>query len=338
MQSEEIGKLVVIALVASFLTVVFTSFNVSSPGIVENTIIETVENPVKVIETEKITETETILREESAIIGVVEKVDSSVLSIMDSSEVAGGTGFFVGDGLIITNKHVVTGNFSKFVAIDNMGERHPVEVVSLDPIYDLALLRSDFDLESLELGDSDKLRVGQTVVAIGNALGELSNTVSVGVVSGLQRSIGADLRSLIQTDAAINPGNSGGPLLDVRGRVIGINTAIASRAQNIGFAIPINIASKAIDQFRATGIIEYAFLGVEYNLNNHQVLGVLGGGPAKLAGILKGDVIISIAGRELTRELSLGDVIVDLEPGGKVNVLVNRNGVDLLLEAILGRR
>jgi len=84
--------------------------------------------------------------------------------------------------------------------------------------------------------------------------------------------------------------------------------------------------------------IPCCFLGVEYNLNNHQVVGVLGGGPAKLAGILKGDVIISIAGRELTRELSLGDVIVDLEPGGKVNVLVNRNGVDLLLEAILGRR
>jgi len=168
----------------------------------------------------------------------------------EKKQVGGGSGFLVSpDGLIVTNKHVVSQTNVDYSVFTNDGKKHEATVVARDPLLDIALLKiTGSNYPHLTLGNSDSLLTGQTVIAIGNALGEFRNTVSVGVVSGLARSITAGdssgnielLDHVIQTDAAINPGNSGGPLLDLQGRVIGVNVAVAQGSQNIGFALPIN--------------------------------------------------------------------------------------------------
>lgn len=173
-------------------------------------------------------------------------------------EVGGGSGFFVSsDGYIVTNRHVVSDRSADYAVFTNDGKSHSATIAALDPDMDVAILKIEGTGYSyLEFGDSDTLEVGQTAIAIGNALGEFRNTVSVGVVSGLGRSVVAGdtqgnvetLEKVIQTDAAINPGNSGGPLLDLRGRVIGVNVAIVSGSQNIGFALPSNDVRKALGE------------------------------------------------------------------------------------------
>lgn len=178
-------------------------------------------------------------------------------------QVAAGTGFLISsDGLILTNKHVVDISGADFMVITNDGKKYPGKLLAKASTQDLALLKiTAADMPYLILGDSSKVQIGQTVIAIGNALGRFSNTVSRGVVSGLSRSItvgengGASeqLDQVIQTDAAINPGNSGGPLINLSGQVIGIDTAIVQGAQNIGFAIPINQAQKYITQIKNAG-------------------------------------------------------------------------------------
>lgn len=178
-------------------------------------------------------------------------------------EVGGGSGFFISsDGLILTNKHVVEQNNVEYTVFTNDGKKHPAKVVALDGILDIALIKIDVSKQigdpvypSLVLGDSSVLEIGQSVIAIGNALAEFRNTVSVGVISGLSRSITATgsksgpevLDQVIQTDAAINPGNSGGPLLDLSGRVIGVNVAVAQGSQSVAFALPINPIKAFID-------------------------------------------------------------------------------------------
>ena len=177
-------------------------------------------------------------------------------------EIGGGSGFIVSpEGLILTNKHVVSDSAAEYTVLTNDGKKYPAKVLSLDPDQDLAVIKiniaeeSTTSLSAVLLGDSDNLQIGQTVIAIGNALGEFRNTVSLGVVSGLFRTITASgggltetIEGLIQTDAAINSGNSGGPLLNLKGEVIGINTAMASGAENIGFAIPINKAKTILQE------------------------------------------------------------------------------------------
>ncbi len=185
----------------------------------------------------------------------------------EKREIGGGTGFIVSsDGLILTNKHVVVDEEADYTVLTNEGEKVPAQVLARDPIEDIAVLKIDRDdLPVVKLGDSDKLAIGQTVVAIGNALGEFRNTVSLGVISGLRRSIMASsglgqteqLSEVIQTDAAINQGNSGGPLLNLQGEAIGINVAMAQGAENIGFALPINKAGRDIDQIKKQGKISY---------------------------------------------------------------------------------
>jgi serine protease Do len=173
-------------------------------------------------------------------------------------EVGGGSGFFVSaDGSIITNKHVVDDPSAEYTVFTNDGKRHIATVTYRHPTLDIALIKipgNNYDF--LEFEDSDNLEVGQTVIAIGNALAEFRNTVSVGVVSGLGRSITAGTRlggptevlsHLIQTDAAINQGNSGGPLLNIQGKVIGVNVAIAAEAQNIGFALASNNVKEVLE-------------------------------------------------------------------------------------------
>lgn len=179
----------------------------------------------------------------------------------EKKEIGGGTGFIISsNGLILTNKHVVNDTEADYTILTNDGEKIPAQVLLRDPNNDIAVIKIDkTGLPVIELGDSDKIAIGQTVIAIGNTLGEFRNTVSVGVVSGLQRTITAssgsgqteELSEVIQTDAAVNPGNSGGPLLDLKGRAIGINVAIVQGAQNIGFSLPINSVKKAIEQIEA---------------------------------------------------------------------------------------
>jgi len=173
-------------------------------------------------------------------------------------EVGGGSGFIISqDGLIITNKHVVQDETAQYTVFTNDGKKYSAEVLARDPNIDIAVIKIDaLGLPTVKLGDSDSIQVGQTAIAIGNALGEFRNTVNVGVVSGLSRDITASgggltetIYNVIQTDASINRGNSGGPLLNLKGKVIGINTAIAQNAQSIGFAIPVNQVRGIISAF-----------------------------------------------------------------------------------------
>ncbi len=211
---------------------------------------------------------------------------------VEKKEIGGGTGFVVSeDGLILTNKHVVLDEEAEYTVLTNDGQRFPAKVSDKDPFQDFAVLKINREqvidgqgghilkpFPVVKLGDSDKLKIGQTVIAIGNALGEFRNTVSVGVISGLGRTITASggglterIEDVIQTDAAINQGNSGGPLLNLKGEVIAINVAKAEDAQNIGFAIPINYAKRDIEQIKTLGRIAYPFLGVYYTLITEQL-------------------------------------------------------------------
>jgi len=191
----------------------------------------------------------------------------------ERKEVSAGSGFVVSsDGLIVTNKHVVSDAEAEYTVFFSDGNKKEAKVLARDPLQDLAILKIEGSNHSFLKLSSSKIKIGQTAIAIGNALGEFSNTISVGVISGLQRSIVAfgspqgpeSLEELIQTDAAINPGNSGGPLLNLLGEVVGINTAVAQGAENIGFAIPIEKAIRAIESVKSTGKIVYPYLGVRY--------------------------------------------------------------------------
>ena len=177
-------------------------------------------------------------------------------------EVGGGSGFIVSnDGLIVTNKHVVLDEEAEYTVLTNDGNKFSATILARDPIQDVAILKINAaNLPIVKLGNSDNIEIGQTVIAIGNALGEFRNTVSAGIISGLMRTITAggggfseQLDEVIQTDAAINKGNSGGPLLNLFGEVIGINTAMASGAENIAFAIPVNKIKKDIDDVKVKG-------------------------------------------------------------------------------------
>jgi S1-C subfamily serine protease len=256
---------------------------------------------------EKVVEREVVQKEipktessqEKTIVQVVKEVSPAVVSIVitkqvpvyetpfewffetpkgyEKREIGGGSGFLISeDGLILTNNHVVSEKDADYTVFLLDGRSFPAKILATDRRRDIAIIKIEGEkFPKVKFGDSDKLEIGQTVIAIGNALGEFRNTVSVGVISGLGRSITASgggvvetLEDVIQTDAAINQGNSGGPLLNLNGEVIGINTAMVVGAENIGFAIPINKAKKDLEQFQKTGKISFPYLGIWYfNLN-----------------------------------------------------------------------
>lgn len=279
----------------------------------------------------------------------------------ESVKIGGGSGFLVSDdGVILTNSHVVHDPKADYTVImdhEEEGRKHKVEVIARDPIHDIAICKmKGKNLPHLQLGNSADIKLGQFVVAVGNALGEFSNTVSLGIVSGLSRFIQAQpggesrhaerLRGLIQTDAAINPGNSGGPLIDMEGNVIGINTAVVFGAQNIGFSIPINQAKKDIEDVREYGRVRLPFLGVRYLIldenakkqNNLPVdhgalimreqLGdtaVVPGSSADKAGLKEYDIILEVEGKKITAQTTIQDVIQDHEIGDKVQMKILRN-------------
>jgi len=286
-------------------------------------------------------------------------------------EIGSGSGFIVSaDGLVLTNKHVVSDSAAEYTVFTNDGQKYSAKVLALDPMQDLAVIKiqSEQTFLPIKLGDSSQIQIGQTAIAIGNALGEFTNTVSVGVVSGLQRTISASdraggssetLQGIIQTDAAINSGNSGGPLLNLKGEVIGINTAMAENAQSIGFAIPINTAKNAIDQVIKTNKIVYPFLGVryvlvdsavqkKYNLKNDYGALVLKGAngepavtkdsPAEASGIKENDVILELNGEKITTDNPLSQIITKYKVEDKVNLKILRDDQEQNIEAVLAER
>lgn len=282
-------------------------------------------------------------------------------------EVGGGSGFIVSsDGLIVTNKHVVSDEKAEYTVILNSGKKYEAKILARDPAQDLAIAKIEAKgLPVIELGDSNSVKLGQSAIAIGNALGEFGNTVSVGVISGLGRDVTASgggmterISGVIQTDAAINPGNSGGPLINLRGQVIGINTAVASGAENIGFAIPINKAKKDISSVKKTGEIQVPYLGVRYilitpELAKEQKLpveygalvrgsndgpAVQPGSPAEKAGILAEDIILSIGGKKISKDVGLAEIIAEYSVGQKVSLKINRAGKEVTLDVVLAKR
>ncbi|PIR68836.1 hypothetical protein COX93_01385 [Candidatus Nomurabacteria bacterium CG_4_10_14_0_2_um_filter_30_12] len=278
----------------------------------------------------------------------------------EKKNIGGGSGFFVSsEGLIVTNKHVVDQKDVDYTVFTNDGKKHIATVVARDPVLDIALIKiTGFNFPYLSLGNSDSLQVGQSVIAIGNALGEYRNTVSVGVISGLARSVTAGdsfgntelLDHVIQTDAAINPGNSGGPLLDLSGRVIGVNVAIAQGSQNVGFALPVNSIKSAIESVKTTGKIVRPYLGIRYvainiemrdknNLSvdygvlvkagaNQNELAVIPGSPADKAGIVENDIVLEVDGVKLDGKTTLASLIRQKNIGSIINLKILHKGVE----------
>ena len=285
----------------------------------------------------------------------------------EKQEVGAGSGFIVSeDGLVLTNKHVVEDATAEYKVIANDKKEYAAKVLARDPAQDLAILKIEGSgFSPLKLGESNDLQIGQTVIAIGNALGEFQNTVSTGVVSGLSRSITASggqmqetLENVIQTDAAINSGNSGGPLLNMSGEVIGINTAVASQAQGIGFALPIDLAKRDIEQVKNNSKISYPFLGVRYTLitpetakqqnlsvdygamisksANDNSPAVVAGSPADKAGLKEKDIILEFNGEKITQENTLTKAITAHLPGDKITLKIMRNNKQFLADVTLG--
>lgn len=281
-------------------------------------------------------------------------------------EIGGGTGFIISeDGLILTNKHVVLDLEADYTVLTNDGREFEATVLARDQINDIAIVKIEASgLSVVELGNSDNLKLGQTVIAIGNALGEFRNTVTKGIISGIDRRVLAGngqqsevIEEAIQTDAAINPGNSGGPLINLSGQVVGINTAVSQAGQLIGFAIPVNLAKNAIDSVREFGRIVRPYIGVRYvmvnegiaeenNLNvDHGALIVQGdedqlaivvNSPAEKAGLQSGDVILEVNGRRIDLENSLAHEIVKYRPGDQAELKISRDGQEQIVKIILG--
>ena len=289
------------------------------------------------------------------------------------TKIGGGSGFIVSkDGYVLTCNHVVEDADADYTVILDPDKRYPVKVLSRDPLTDTAILKIEeketFDF--LKLGDSDRVELGETVIAVGNPLGEFEDTLSAGIVSGLSRRITAycgtqttckatNLKGLIQTDAAINPGNSGGPLVNMKGEAIGINTAMIMGAENIGFALPVNYIKSDLEEVRREGRIKRPYLGVKYIILNEQIAkankidvhygalvvremfgepAVAKNSSADAAGLKEYDIILEINGKKVTQDNTVNDIISDCSVGERIYLLVFRNNEEVELEAVLRER
>ena len=336
----------------------------------------------------------TCVSQESLIISVTEESMPSVVSIIiektagsiyetdlfsvipyygdqnSLEQVGAGTGFFVSaDGLIITNKHVVADENAVYSILTNDGEKYTVDILSKNPVQDVAILKikngeSKF-FKPLNLGDSSTIKLGQTAIAIGNVLGEFQNTLSVGVISGLERTVVAQgngivekLEDIIQTDAAINQGNSGGPLLNSKGEVVGINTAVSLQGESIGFAIPINVAKRDLEQILNEGKISYPFLGIRYIIINddykdeyevtenygafiifsedNEESSVIPDSPADKANLKEGDLILEVNSKKVDEKNTLTKIMLNYFPNDEVVLKVLRDGEEILVPVTLG--
>ena len=285
----------------------------------------------------------------------------------EKTKIGGGSGFIVSpDGYVLTSNHVVSEKDADYTVIYEPKKIYPAKVISRDPINDIAVLKiQGKNFPYLELDDSDKIELGETVIAVGNALGEFHDTVSTGVISGLSRYITAFsglskqaemLRGLIQTDAAINPGNSGGPLVNIEGKVIGVNTATVMGAQNIGFAIPINYAKRDLEEVKKYGRIKRPFLGVKYIILNKEIseknklpvdygalitretLGesaIIAGGAAEKACLKEFDIILECQGEKITEENPLSCILQKCEINQEISLKILRNKKEMTIKAKL---
>lgn len=325
--------------------------------------------------------TSLIVPEEEAVIKAYQSTLPSVVSILVSEkqknlvggtsqqDTGGGTGFIVSaSGYIITNKHVVQRENVDYTVITSDGKEYAGSVLARDPLYDIAFIKIEASaLRPLPFGDSDKLRIGQTALAIGNVLAEFKNTLTRGIVSGVGRTITASgagltetLEGVIQTDASINPGNSGGPLINLQGQVIGMNTAINRSGESLGFAIPINTIKQTFNNFLVHQKIVRTYLGVRYVMLNRSVAraynlpvtagayimiknaegdpGVVPGSPAEASGLKGGDVILEINGKKLNSTNPLASMINKFEPNQQISIKILREGTEKLLTATVIER
>ena len=317
-----------------------------------------------------------VTSDEEIVATVADKVSPSVVSIVTTSNRSSiyglqqgsgaGTGVIVSkDGYIMTNNHVIEGARSVSVVLSDGTEYKNVKVVGSDPLNDIAFIKVHdvSNLTAATLGDSSKVRIGQRVVAIGNALGQFQNTVTSGIISATGRPLVAssadgsgseNLTDLIQTDAAINSGNSGGPLVDLSGRVIGINTAVATDANSIGFAIPINATRGVLKGVLDNGKIERAYLGVRYVDITPEVASaeelsskkgayvytgrgesVIKGSPADKAGIKERDIILKINDDVIGERSNMSSIIGQYRPNDEITLTVLRSGKEITLKAKL---
>ena len=379
------NKLLVFALIVSvFLAISSGMFGFTWRDVTKNIKLPQISVPKITPPVEVGQEKVKITSEESLVIDVVDRVSASVVTVGISTtrrtqdifeidpfdpfnifrqrpgreekvEQDIGSGFIISEeGLIVTNKHVVSEPEAKYRVITKDDKEYEVQKIYRDPVNDLAILKinpsvgSGQVLQPVEMGDSSKLKVGQMAIAIGTALGEFRNTVTTGVISGLGRGITAGspfegyaekLDNVIQTDAAINPGNSGGPLLNSSGQVIGVNAAIASSGENIGFALPINAVKDALKNFNATGQFNRPFLGIRYKsitkdlaLMNDvpegaYVVEVVTGTPAEQAGLKEGDIITKIDGNRIAGEDGeVAKIISTKKVGDIISVTFWRDG------------
>jgi putative serine protease PepD len=277
------------------------------------------------------------------------------VQVQDNGGEASGTGFVIDTGgTIVTNAHVVGGASTAQVRLGDSAATLDARVLGTDASSDLAVLRVDSSktahLRPLTLADSDSVQVGDLAVAIGYPLG-LQRTATSGIVSGVGRAIqapnGFSIDKVIQTDAPINPGNSGGPLLDSAGRVVGVNSQIATAGGGggnvgIGFAVPSNTVRSVVPRLEKGGVITRAYLGISSKPSlvgsGALVEGVVGGGPAASAGVQPGDVVVSVAGKEILAPEDISAAIESRTPGDDVPVQVQRGGSTQTLHVRLGTR
>jgi serine protease Do len=328
------------------------------------------------------------VQEDSSVVSAVKKVSPAVVSVAFTKDIqvfnplgyqgqavqqsGGGSGFIItSDGLVATNKHVANLEGASYSVITQDGKTYDAKVLAFDPINDFAVLKIDAkNLPTVEFGSSDDLDIGQRIIAIGNALGEFENTVTVGVLSGKERTISASssstsqdsetLSGLLQTDAAINEGNSGGPLVNLKGQVVGINTATAAKgqAEGLGFAIPINSLKTAIDSIEKTGKIVRPYIGIRYLAVDQKIAAMKGvneargilvygdptnnipavvpDSPADKAGIKQGDIILKVNNDDIDEKNSLTRLLGKYKPGEEVDLTVIRDSNNINIKVKLG--
>ncbi len=282
-------------------------------------------------------------------------------------QVGGGTGFVItADGLILTNKHVVSDMNADYSVVFSNGKTYDATVLARDAFADVAFLKiAATNLPIVRLGNSDNAKIGSTVIAIGNTLSEFQNTVTKGVISGINRRVEAGggisgsevIEGAIQTDAAINPGNSGGPLINLGGEVIGINTAVSLQGQLIGFAIPINLVKSVVDSVKTTGRIVRPWLGIRYVIINQDMqkeenlptdygalisrgnartdIAVIPSSPADKAGLKENDIILEIDKQKITEAASLSSMVQRHKPGDKITLKILSQGKEKMVTVTL---
>lgn len=360
-------KRIILIVIIALLTLGFGIYRLSSLGKLPLGL--NLPEPEKILER---TESRTVVKEENAVIEAVENSSPSVVAIGVSQRIINpfdpfsaprnrqstiGTGFVVSGNVVVTNRHVVSDTGVTYSVVTKDGKKYDVTKIYRDPSLDLALVQIDAsDLDPLPLGDSSKLKAGQSVIAIGNALGRFENTVTTGVVSGLGRAVSAGdpfsgetelLDNLIQTDAAINPGNSGGPLINLSGEVIGVNVATTEGAQNIGFAIPINSVKALVDEFNRTGTITKPYIGIRYRLISRDlailnevpqgayVQEIVPASPAQKSGLQVGDIITKINNQGINTENKISEILQTKKVGDRLVLEVWSDGNTRTLELIL---